>query len=312
MLRRVPEAEGGWDSAERRTSAELSALGLDVEPVTEPDLSQCSDDATVRASIRRQGAIGAVELRRLSGARPSLRVCVVELVTGKAAVRHFDLTRALAPEQAAILAVELVHASLLEVRTSHPSRGQVPATRFVRREVDRQLTGSGEPWLGLRLGGSVFQVASGATLAPGVGLWLGLGRWVLDADGSLGITSASLASAHGSAKLRLDTARVHAELLLLSRPEFSLFAGLGGGFISADVRGNATAPYRSASGVATAFLGSTAVAAAYGLSRAWWVRVDAHAGYCPTPLEVTFADGASARVGRPLLDAGLYLEWRPF
>ena len=55
---------------------------------------------------------------------------------------------------------------------------------------------------------------------------------------------------------------------------------------------------------------SSLVRAARALRPGLWLRLDLHAAFAPQPLEVGFAGAAPARLGRPLLDTGLALEWR--
>jgi hypothetical protein len=309
----VSEDEGGWPRAEQRAEAELVAMGLTVRRASEPRLAECVDDTATRAAIGRAGALGALELRLLPGPQPKLRVCVVELVTGKAVLRHLEVVSGLPPAQAALLAVELVHASLLEVRASHPSRGQVQPSKAVSKTVDQTLTRELEPWFGMRLGGAVLGSPGG--ISPNIASAAGIEvpateRLAFDADGVFALLPGSATRDEGSATVRLMLGRAHGGYAIWTSPAVHVALGLGGGFVAARVAGDATEPYRSSAGVGTTWLLSTALQARLSLSREWWLRLDSHLGYAPDPLRVTFASASRAELGQPLLDAGLSLEWR--
>lgn len=313
LLVAIGESDGGWPRAEQRTEAELVAMGLTVRRASEPRLTECVDDAATRAAIGRAGALGALELRLLPGPPPTLRVCVVELVTGKAVLRHLEVASGLPPAQAALLAVELVHASLLEVRASHPSRGQVRPSKAVSTTVDQKLTRELKPWLGLRLGAAVLGSPGG--ISPNVASAVGLEvpateHLAFDADGAFAVLPGSATRDEGTATVRLMLGRAHAAYPLWASPGLNVALGVGGGFVAARVAGEAAEPYRPSAGVGTTWLISSAMQARLALSREWWLRLDSHLGYAPDPLRVTFASASRAELGQPLLDAGLSLEWR--
>ncbi len=315
LLIAVPAELGGWQPAEQRASAELAALGLQVQVVSGPSLGQCSDDDGTRDAIRSAGALGALELRREGEGYSELRVCVVELVTGKATLRHLEISRGLRPAQAALLAVELVHASLLEVRAPHPSRGQVTAPQQITRTVDRQLARPVLPWLGVRLGGGVFGTPGG--VSPSFAPLLGLAirptpRVAFEADGALGLMPGAASRETGSAEVRLGVARLHGLYSPWKFERATIALGAGVGFAAARVTGQATSPYRSENSVATTWLASGALGTSLSLTRQWWLRLDAHLGWAPDPVTVAFAGAARVELGRPLLDAGLALEWLAF
>ncbi len=313
LLVTIPAGDGGWPKAEQRARAELIALGLPVRLAAQPQLSDCSDNEATRSALRRADALGALELRLLPGNKRLLRVCVVELVTGKAALRHIEVTPTLQPAQAALLAVELVHASLLEVRAPHPSRGQVKAPPQIRKTVDRQLRPSPGPWLSVRLGGAVFAGPGGISpsVAPGLGLTLRpTPRLALEADAALSLLPGRAASQHGAATTRLGLARTHVVYSVLSRNSFGVGLGIGAGFAGVQVRGEANPPFRAAAGVATTWFVSSALGAGLALTPEWWLRLDGHVGFAPEPISVGFAGSEAVRLGQPLFDGGLSLEWR--
>lgn len=312
LLVSVPAAEGGWPPAEKRALAELAAIGLDVQWANAPELTECSDDEATRAAIRAAGALGALELRLQGGKRRELRVCVVELVTGKATLRHLEIASDLPPAQAALLAVELVHASLLEVRAPHPSRGQVRAPARVKSSVDQQLAPPRVPWLGLRFGAGVLGGPGGVSpsVAPTAGVAiLPLPRLALEADGALGVLAGTASRADGKAEVRLGLGRLHAFYALRASGRVRVALGLGAGVAVASVTGQASSPFRSSSGVATTGFVSGALSSTLALSTSWRVRLDSHLGWSPAPVRVTFVSQPPAELGRPLLDAALAVEW---
>lgn len=311
LLVQVPVAEGGWPEAERRAYAELLALDLDVALSAGPPLSRCSDDPETRLALQTRDAFGAVEIRRIGGTS-NVRVCVVDRVTGKATLRHLPASAALNAEQSALLAVEVVYASFLEVRASHPSRGEVSPPPAVRRNLERQLP-EREPRFSARAGAIIAGGPGGVT--PSIGVMLGAGVRLsqhshLDGDAFTAMLAGAAESEVGTADVPLGAVRLHLLYSVVDDTSWRVHVGLGGGALAASISGTASSPYRSSNGFATTWLTSGAIGSAYALSPALALRVDVHVGFTAAPLEVRFADGHTARSGAPLFDGALALEWR--
>lgn len=313
MLVTVSAEDGGWPEAEQRALSELRALGFDAEIASTPSLSDCTDDLETRRGIAEQRALAGLEIRRLGPDGRSVRLCVVDRVTGKAMGRRLDPAGAWSGDQVALLAVELVHASLLEIRAGHPSRGEVPAPPLVARAVDRRLSPFRPADLGVRLGVGVLFLPPDAS--PGVGPMVGLTLrpfpfFLLDAEGSLTALGSSVREEEGRSRVISGLGRIHALGAYGERGRVSLRAGLGGGFLLARVTSVAEPEYRVSNGIATTWLLSALLGGAVRVHDVFRIRLDAHLAWAPRPIEIAFVGRPVALLGRPLVDVALSLEWQ--
>src|SRR5882672_4865044 len=112
-------------SLTRRVRAELEGLGLDVIVLKPPDEGSPSR-APLEQAARSVGAVAAVRL--IASREGKVEVWVADRVTGKAVVRELDAPESGASDAAvAIGSVELLRASLMELHSGEPVRGDAPA-----------------------------------------------------------------------------------------------------------------------------------------------------------------------------------------
>jgi len=308
LLVPVAAADGGWLEAERRVAAEFEALGLIVDRGPPDLLKDCSDDRATRDAIRAAGALGAIELRLKSGPPRTLRICVVDVVTGKATARHWPESGGFKVDQAALLTVEILHASLLELEVQHPSRGEVNVPALV---TDRLLPPE-RVILGARAG--LFGWGSLGGVGAGAGALLGLSLPIagfLSAEGEAGFSfvPAQLEADNGAAQVYAAPLRIHLIADLLRRGSWGLHTGLGGGVLAAQVVGSAAAPFRATQGIATTWILSAVVGGGVRLSERLRLRSDLRVGWAPQPLEIDILGDVEGRVGAGWFDVGLSLEW---
>jgi hypothetical protein len=113
----------------QRLKQEMESLGLNVQwrdPAKAPS-------RPLEAEARSAGAIAAVRLTQLGGG--AVEMTILDRVTGKTVHRALAVSTPSDPAAAELIATrtaELLRASLMELASPHPPRGEVPATPQVR------------------------------------------------------------------------------------------------------------------------------------------------------------------------------------
>jgi len=139
LLLHVQLADGGWPEAEQRARAELEADGFTIVVVESPPTHRL--DAELPNLVRAQGAIAALRIARARDATEGpLTIYLLDRVTGKTSTRWIDPQQPdLTSGRVGLLAVELLHASLIELTLANQSLGEVEPTPAVQRVVAREL-----------------------------------------------------------------------------------------------------------------------------------------------------------------------------
>jgi hypothetical protein len=241
----------------KRLGAELAALGFRLQ--TAPAPTGVPVWKGLEAAARDAEAVAAL---RVSASSTGVEVWVSDRVTGKTVLREVVTSEVVAQEERdaliALRAVELLRASLLEVESTLPPRGEVKAPEPVREAAKKVLPSSPEPdepervppsmWLGVAGGlgwGRGAPPTAHATLqARGT-----LHRW-LELEGGVvaPLSSISIEEPEGQANVLWSTLLVDANVPLL-RPDgaWGLRVGLGVGVSWLHVEATAAPPYASAS-----------------------------------------------------------------
>lgn len=312
----APSAPGKrWPEAEARARAELESAGLDVAEIGAVELdAQRSLDALSRAAQSRH-AVAAARIVRFEQPA-SVEVWIVDEVTGKGTFRRLPLD-GLDPSQAtsvvALSVVELLNASLLELRAGHAGHGPQAPSEGVYRLVDRSLGESSAPYrLAVRGGASIMGSPGGLGLSAGPALALGLGLLpglALEADAAASVIQSSLTAAAGTERVGLGFARL--ELVWRSSAARRLQAqlGLGGGALFVWARGTANDHYTAHADFTASALPSAVASIALRVTDSLRMRVGCGAGVALPKVSLEMAGVAVADVGRPLLDGSLSLEW---
>lgn len=311
LLVTVAEADGGWPEAEAKATSELAALSFEAVVSGAPPLATCASDSDTRAAIERQGALAALEIRWTNEARSSLRLCVVDLVTGKATARYFDERPLPDPGQAALLGVELVHASLLEVKARHPSRGSVAPPRLVERTVEEQLQRA--PALALWLRGGPSALVSSSVASAGVALGASfpvIASASVELDLSVPLLSPTVSADEGSAMIEPSLALAGLGISPWRTRSLSTELGLGAGALLVRARGEAVAPLEDSSALATTWLAWGGGASAWEFSDSFALRLHARLAFVPEPVRVSFVGRPAAELGGALGELGLSLAYR--
>ncbi|WP_437945527.1 hypothetical protein WME98_32070 [Sorangium sp. So ce296] len=317
VLVRPSAADPSISEALIRIHGELVADGFDVELLGSQSASAprpAMDDAEQLA-----GSAALIGLF-LAPDGQAAELWVVDPRTDKTLVRRID-TRGEAPEHIAevlaVRAVELLRASLLELRMSS-RRSAAPAAAPPPSEASRQAPRRAEPPLdpprrtmwGVELGGGLL--ASPGGIGPAL---LGVARLrvaplaPMEARLSLaGLgTAPRVAGPQGSATVQQRFGLVELAALpwpeLRLRPRFS--AGLGVLHVAVD--GEASWPYRGVHSARWAFAADAGAGVELGIVPRLDVVVEAHALVAhPYPV-VRFVETEAARVARPALLGSLSL-----
>lgn len=294
-----------------RTEDELRVAGFSVR-VAEREAQELAEES---------GAIAVVSVRELPSPSGELNwvITVIDRVTGKTTERHVAADPA-APDAAAeaprlaLLAVELLYASLLELEATPPTRGPITPTPAVTREVRRRLTEpSLAPRWAVRGGAGVAVSPGGLGTTPlatvGASLFLGDG-FGLDLQG-LGTLAPAVVhdGSTTSARIAFGLARVASVATLWPRRRVSISAGLGVGALLVRARGEARAPLEAARDQTVVGLGTAAAAGTWRLQRRLRLRLDLAASLTFPAIDVEFAETSVASAGRPLLESLGSVEW---
>jgi hypothetical protein len=118
----------------QRLKQEMESLGLSVQ-WGDPTLAPTRP---LEVEARSAGAIAAVRVTQLGGG--AVEMTILDRVTGKTVHRALSVSTPSDPAAAELIAtrtVELLRASLMELASPHPPRGEVPATPEVRALAPR-------------------------------------------------------------------------------------------------------------------------------------------------------------------------------
>jgi hypothetical protein len=266
-------------------------------------------------AARRRHAVAAARIVRFE--KPaSVEVWLVDQITGKGTFRRVPLEN-LAPSQAvavvALSVLELLNASLLELRAGHVARGPEAPTEGVYRLVDRSLGESSAPdRFALRGGASVIGSPGGLGLNAGPALGLGVGllpRLALEADAAVSLIQSSLSGAAGTERVGLGFARLELVLRGSLARRIQPQVGIGGGALFAWAHGKANDHYTAHDAFAVVALPSAVLAVGLRVTQSLRIRIGCGAGFALPRLSLELAGVSTARAGWPLLDGSLGIEW---
>lgn len=284
-----------------RLRAELAALGFSVlEARSVADASPSELEELARK-------LDVLALVGVGLAQRDAEVVIVDRVTGKTSRRTVNDASSMGEDVLAIRAVELLRASLLEVDSQIPARGEVPPPRVVRRvvardrpkpvpaPVPRQTVFAALGPLLLAAPGGV--PASVHTYVEGGALW---GDFRLSAVLIAPTLPSEVCTAAGCAAVSFAAVGPSVDWELAEGP---VVPSLGAQIAAFSMRmeGHATAPSRDQNVALWAILGLARAAVRIDLSRNVELRALAFGGVTLPELAMNFAGERVASVGRPLV-----------
>jgi hypothetical protein len=305
-------------SLARRVRAELQTLGVDVIVLHPPDEGSTSRGPLERAA-RSVGAIAAVRL--VPSSEGKIEVWVADRVTGKAVVRELDGAESGASDAAvAVASVELLRASLMELHSGEPPRGDVPATDAVRSlalPAPPTLAAPRVPYLALGVAAGAELGVRGLGPSPdaAVSVWVRLApRLGARFIGRTSLAPARESTASGTVEVRSLLAGATA-VLAFADPAGAWVPSLSAGFGAARVAGSgaATPPFVGASE------STWAAAPLAGADLAWTfvpglrLRAETLGALALPPVHVRTPGGDAGWWGGPAVWVSLGLEvlWAP-
>jgi len=326
LLLQVPLAAGGWPAAERRTVAELGSMGFDVDvlplpiAVAQPSgalgFSNAWGTWAGQAAAQRS-AIAVVSVTRVAGAgdRETVVATILDRVTGKTTTRQIGASVSEPPanaDSAALLAVELLYSSLLEIEVPHPSRGELPPPTVVTSLVREQRLALAPPRFGGHIGTSVSVPSGDMSAQPGLagGISYFQQSWLATtADLRVGAVPAPVSAGDASARVGWATGRLQLLALAWPRGTVTLFLGAGVGWLLAWARGSSVSGIPTSTSVGGSFLMSAGAGLGARLRPNLRLRLSVDPTVLATPLRVRFGGVEVAHLGRFMLDGMVALEW---
>lgn len=305
-----------WPDVEARVAAELRALGLDVAALVSRAAASDERMAELGAQAAAQGALAAVRVVRRSTGR-SVQVWLFDALTGKMLLREIPVPDAEATAAAidvALQTVELLHASLIELRMPGGKRAARPVPPVIERIVNRRLAlPQPRPGRWSLVAGPAVVANLGAG-SPSWGLDLGVGlrlwRWLsLAASGFVPFVPGELSERDGTATLLPFIVRAGALAEPWRRARLSPALGLGIGLLIARSSGDAPASEVERVDWVAAALPYAELRLALRITSNVRIVASSTVGLALPTLPIRFAGRAIADVGRPQLSGLLAAEW---
>lgn len=305
----IHTTEDGWAAFEQRVAAELQAGGFHVRERKASIDASGDVAAQLFAQCRDEDAIAALWFRpRPDG---SVDAWVADKVTSKAVVRTYTQPNSGAERaRLALRAVELLHASLLEVRLMEPAEDMPdlpPPRRFAPRpRVPHWTFGTG-----------VGVVFTGLSLRPQPLLELRLGYafndWVtLEAHGISSVFPARVEASDFGADVGLALIRALVSFvpppLRGSTVSLGLVAGTGALMVWTSGEGRITGVELQTE-ARISWLVSAGIVAAAQVSEGIRIALMVTPGITVPEMAVQLAGTVYTSVGRPLIDVMLRLEF---
>jgi hypothetical protein len=303
-------------SLARRVRAELEGLGVDVLVLKPP-----GEDSPARAPLdqaaRNVGAVAAVRL--IVSGEGKVEVWVADRVTGKAVVRELDAPATSSSSDAVVAtgAVELLRASLMELHSPEPPRGDVRVTPRIEALALPATASSWNPRLGLDVSAGVELGVDGLGLSAeaGIGLWGRIaGRFGARLLGQATLAPAHVVNAAGSVDVRSQLLGVMASYDFADASAAwvpNLEVGVAAAHVATD--GTAKTPFVSATDGAWFAVPIAGAGLAWSFAHGLRLRADALGGWSLPAARVQTPAGTDGRWGAPLITLALGIEvlWGP-
>jgi hypothetical protein len=319
-----------------RLHAELLSLGFDVSRTEVP--SDVGDWKLLESAAREIDAVAAFQVMRTAN---GVGILIFDRVTGKLVLREVMVSgsESAYDEMVALRAVELLRASLMELKVPDPPRGEIEPPNEVIALVPDEPPGdaapppekeppSGRPATVDRSppetnarsdAHASLELSPALAWSPGdMGTQvqvLVVPRWYATARVSLGVVILSptfgttVRAAEGSADVTTGLAGIEAALSALERHEsWNTNIGLGGSLLWMRATGSAVPPLTGS--IDDLFTAVAHLRIGFSLWLGAWARIraDVTAGYALTNPVVRFGERRVANWGRPVIMPSIGVE----
>ncbi|MBW2732619.1 MAG: hypothetical protein JRH20_09505 [Deltaproteobacteria bacterium] len=314
-----------WAEVERRTGAELSALGLDVLRVQGRVSGTDARLAELGTLAARQDAIAAVRIAR-RGDRRTVEVWIYDALTRKMVLRRVSLSASGSKgDLAALQVVELLHASLLEVRIARKAMLGRHIPELVEKLVARKLSvrdpksppsplivhAHSPPWH-LSAGGAMLSLGDELDPVAGVGFALSYAltpTFHLGAEIMAPLLSSTLSDPRGEASVFGGTLRLVAIFEPWPRARVSPGVSLGLGGLLLRAAGQSAPGATDDVQWSAVPLAASRFQLSVRLMPTLRLVASAAMAVALPKVQVRFDDDRLATAGWPLLDAQLGVQW---
>jgi hypothetical protein len=313
----VVVVETGESALIQRLGQEIESMGLRVMwggPELPPGRS-------LEAEAREAGAVAAIRVTRVGGG--VVEMTILDRVTGKTVHRELTVSTPADPAASELIAtrtVELLRASLMELASPHPPRGEVPATAEVRALAPPPAVTAGPAgrerfgMLSVAAGPAVFyspkwRVAGDLMLGL---TWMATSRFGVEGSVLVPVMPARFSTEEGHTELAATVCRVGGVARWGARSAavaVRSVAGIALGSLS--FSGVARSPYAGVHDHLWSWSPYVGSGLGWRVAPSFGLRVDVAVGVDASHTVVRFAGREVADWGRPWLagSAALELSW---
>lgn len=296
----------GDEKLAARVAAELRAMGLEPKTVA---IDEQQDATALARTARDSGAIAAIRIVRSD---KRAEVWLADRVTGKTLLREVTCEANEDAESVlAVRAVELLRASLLEIETAHPPRGELPVTEVVRTVVATSRPKPTPPLFAIGLG---FGPELVRTLSPAFDVAVSIAwtpsRVGIEVLGLVPLVSSRVCDVVGCANVAVGFVGGGVRWLLTNwESRVQPVLGLGVAASIAHAEGQAIAPYVDAHGDLVAATAYARASLYFAATTRFRLGLDVLGGAALPPMPIRFAGRQVAEWGAPFVSILLRTEF---
>jgi hypothetical protein len=330
-------SEEAWPEAEKLAQAEFASLGFGVKVVDGSTAGEAERRIELEKIAADQDAVCALRIiRSPEGAGGGVDLWIADRVTGKTTFRHLSVEGESEGEAASVIAlrvVELLRASLLELKIEGSAKGEVAPTPEVTEMIEdvnlpepltpeelekarietksrkKDLSGP----VGLRFGIEALGSPRSVGIMGGLDLavrWNFIRFLSFEIEGLIALISKDISRDPTGASFNFTAVRAWMAWEILNQRVLRLSLGMGGGALIAWSTGYAPETYEVRTDwTHTGWVGGS-LQAAFVLMKNLWLRLGFTAGACVPSMIVVFAGEQAATFGPAMFEGFVGIEGR--